>query len=325
MYSYRSRRPCGALDFELRAVGQPRRSTTSGAPPPRADMLEAQELFAFDVRGFIILRGGAEAALAKAAAGDHDAAAAVLASPLLRQAVSALVNPGSAEGEGVVIDAPPELLPQVEPGRDERVIEDGSSGDERRWVARVGSDSVVRYAQGLRVVVALCDCPAGAGGLHLVPASHNSSLPTAPTELLSGALPELWHQPTLAAGDCVLMASNLVASLRPWTLPVSSAPQRLLHCEFIPPQTRPAAGIPPAGPSEPWHELLTPLEKALCGVEGLDDSTPVVISDGTKAWLSPALPSWEAYLEAGGMEPDPVELYRWDLEVRDWGLDRLID
>ena len=143
---------------------------------------------------------------------------------------------------------------------------------------------------------------------------------------LLGRMPSrVGYQPTLAAGDCVLMASNLVASLRPWTLPVSSAPQRLLHCEFIPPQTRPAAGIPPVGPSEPWHELLTPLEKALCGVEGLDDGTPVVISDGTKAWLSPALPSWEAYLEAGGMEPDPVELYRWDLEVRDWGLDRLID
>ena len=40
-------------------------------------------------------------------------------------------------------------------------------------------------AIGLRVVVALADCPAGAGGLRVLPASHNSSLPAAPAEVLS--------------------------------------------------------------------------------------------------------------------------------------------
>lgn len=121
----------------------------------------------------------------------------------------------------------------------------------------------VRYAQGLRVVVALADCPAGAGGLQLVPGSHNSGLPRAPAEVLRGALPELCVQPVLAAGDAVLLAPGLVALLRPWTLPT---PQRLLHSELIAPQTRPSAGIPPVEVPEPWHERLTPLEKALCGV-----------------------------------------------------------
>ena len=38
------------------------------------------------------------------------------------------------------------------------------------------------------------------------------------------------------------------------------------------------------------------------------------LAAGAKAWLSPPLPSWEAYLEAGGLEPDPLELYQWDLQ-----------
>lgn len=223
--------------------------------------MDEKELFSFDIRGFLVLRGGALDAVSS----PGDEAAAVLASPLLRQYVRALVNPGSAEGEGVVVDTPPAPLPQISGGgalaaaaagdlaaagdiaaraAGERVISDGSSGDERRWTTRIGSDSVVRYAQGLRVVVALCDCPAGAGGLTVVPNSHNSGLPTAPPEVLAFApeLQQLCHQPELAAGDCVLMASNLVAFMRPWNLPT---PQRLLSCEFISPQTRPSAGIPP--------------------------------------------------------------------------------
>ena len=267
--------------------------------------MDSKELFSFDVRGFLVVRGGARAALDAA---DGDEAPAVLASALLRQRVAQLIHQGASEGE-VVIDTPVERLPQVDRGH-ERVLEDGSSGAERRWKLAYGSESIVRYAQGLRVVVALCDCPAGAGGLHVLPASHKSGLSHTPAEVLAGALPELWHQPTLAAGDCVVMASNLVAVLRPWTLPT---PQRLLHCELIGPQTRPATGVPAAGAPQPWHELLTPLEMAVCGVQGLDSAAPMVISNGAKTWLSPPLPSWSAYLEAGGMAPDPLELYQWDL------------
>ena len=268
--------------------------------------MDAKDLFSFDVRGFVVVRGGARAAL-DAAAGDE--ARAVLSSALLRQCVVQLVHQGASEGE-VVIDTPVEWLPQVDgPGR-EKVLEDGSSGAERRWKTAFGSESIVRYAQGLRVVVALCDCPAGAGGLHVLPASHKSGLSHTPAEVLSGALPELWHQPALAAGDCVVMASNLVAILRPWTL---TTPQRLLHCELIGPQTRPTSGIPAVGAPQPWHDQLTPLEMAVCGVQGLDSAAPIVISNGVKAWLSPPLSSWNAYLEAGGMVPDPLELYQWDL------------
>ena len=267
--------------------------------------MDSKELFSFDVRGFLVVRGGARAALDAA---DGDEAPAVLASALLRQRVAQLIHQGASEGE-VVIDTPVERLPQVDRGH-ERVLEDGSSGAERRWKLAYGSESIVRYAQGLRVVVALCDCPAGAGGLHVLPASHKSGLSHTPAEVLAGALPELWHQPTLAAGDCVVMASNLVAVLRPWTLPT---PQRLLHCELIGPQTRPTTGVPAAGAPQPWHELLTPLEMAVCGVQGLDSAAPMVISNGAKTWLSPPLPSWSAYLEAGGMAPDPLELYQWDL------------
>ena len=111
--------------------------------------MDEKELFSFDIRGFLVLRGGALDAISS----PGDEAAAILASPLLRQYVRALVNPGSAEGEGVVVDTPPAPLPQISGGgalaaaaagdlaaagdiaaraAGERVISDGSSGDERR-------------------------------------------------------------------------------------------------------------------------------------------------------------------------------------------------
>lgn len=204
--------------------------------------MDADELFSFDVRGFVVVRNavGAVAALAGGGGGpaEQQAAAAVLGSPLLRQYVMALLHPeGSPRHQGpgtgsVLLDLPVEALPQVE---GVHVLADGAHGGERRWARRVGSEAVVRYAQGLRVVVAAASCPAGAGGLFLVPASHNSELPAAPAEVLAGGAPELCVQPVLEAGDAVLMAPGLVAFLRPWTLPT---PQRLLRCEFIPPQTR---------------------------------------------------------------------------------------
>ena len=90
--------------------------------------MDSKELFSFDVRGFLVVRGGARAALDAA---DGDEAPAVLASALLRQRVAQLIHQGASEGE-VVIDTPVERLPQVDRGH-ERVLEDGSSGAERRW------------------------------------------------------------------------------------------------------------------------------------------------------------------------------------------------
>lgn len=54
---------------------------------------------------------------------------------------------------------------------------------------------------------------------------------------------------------------------------------------------------------------------ATLGVQGLGRDAPTVVSDGARAWLSAPLPSFEAYLAAGGMAPDPLELYKWDLQV----------
>eukprot|EP01052_Picozoa_sp_SAG31_P030334 SAG31_NODE_3102_length_4673_cov_2.821382_4_plen_549_part_00 len=310
--AHAQRAQCSARDLLLHLLG----------PGLRTRVMNSDELFSFDVQGFFIVRGAVSAALAENSPENdpQELQAAVLASPALQQYVATLMLPGAQGGDaatGVLLDRPLEMLPQVPAGGQHVLLGDGDSlyGGERRWVQRIGSGtervpSVVRYAQGLRIVVALADCPAGAGGLHVVPASHNSSLPrSTPCQVLLDD--ELCVQPSLAAGDCLLMAANLVSFLRPWT---SSSPQQLMCCELITPQTRSVFGIPPvaSGPGN-WHDCLTPLEKVVSGVEGLDDDSPIVISDGTKAWLSPPPPTFDAYLAAGGMAPDPLELYKWDL------------
>ena len=67
-----------------------------------------------------------------------------------------------------------------------------------------------------------------------------------------------------------------------------------------------AASLATQLPGRPprYHQLLWPAPSTL---------SPALAA-GAKAWLSPPLPSWEAYLEAGGLEPDPLELYQWDLQ-----------
>jgi hypothetical protein len=57
------------------------------------------------------------------------------------------------------------------------------------------------------VVWSLSASPAGAGGLHVLPASHTCGLPC-PSAVRTGEH-DLTSQPVLGAGDCVLMSSNL--------------------------------------------------------------------------------------------------------------------
>lgn len=73
------------------------------------------------------------------------------------------------------------------------------------------------------------------------------------------------------------MASNLVATLRPWTA-AETHPQLLLECELLPPQSRPSAGIPATADGSAWEATLTLIEQAVCGVHGLPADSPLVIS-----------------------------------------------
>ena len=176
--------------------------------------LDRAELFSFDVRGFIILRGALDAPTL-AALGQGGFEGLLGASPLLRRYATALASPGSRSKDPVdlLIDRPPALLPQLAAGDAPHILEAGGN-HERGWRTEIGPDSrVLRFARGLRAVFALSDSPEGCGGLHVVPASHTSGLPEAPSEVLSGEL-DLSTQVELSAGDCVLMASNLV-SFRP--------------------------------------------------------------------------------------------------------------
>ena len=86
-------------------------------------------------------------------------------------------------------------------------------------------------SQGVVMVVALADAPAGAGGFVLVPGSHQSEVDT-PAGLRSGRDDPMGmvRQPVLAAGDLLLCLASTLHGMRPWAGPGA---QRLVCCEFI--------------------------------------------------------------------------------------------
>jgi hypothetical protein len=75
----------------------------------------------------------------------------------------------------------------------------------------------VRITQGLLVIVALSDAPAGAGGFVLIPASHNSEVDT-PASLRERQVDPLGmlRQVPLQAGDALLVLSSTLHGMQPW-------------------------------------------------------------------------------------------------------------
>ena len=90
----------------------------------------------------------------------------------------------------------------------------------------VGQQEIrVQITQGLLVIVALGDAPAGAGGFVLVPASHNSEVDTPPSlyERQDDPLGMLRQVP-LRAGDALLVFSSTLHGMRPWQAACVSVP-----------------------------------------------------------------------------------------------------
>ena len=138
-------------------------------------------------------------------------------------------------GEGFRLDESPRLVESCAEATDL------SGGDEWvDWSRAYRQYNGNRFCQGMRAFWALADAGAEDGGLVVVPASHNSTVP-APQDLMDGTDPmELVEQPVLQAGDLLLCTESLMRGLRPWQ---GAGPQRLLECGYISAAVRPGSGV----------------------------------------------------------------------------------
>ena len=267
-------------------------------------VLKHEELFAFDVHGFIVLRGLLTATELAAAAAEGADSTLLATHPELLRYVHSLASPplpadrplspaqrgmGDDCGRTAYLDTGLSVLPEIGPTDDEPPLKGGDGArfrNSRAWVRRFGKGGrITRYAQGLRAVWALSDQDADHCGLTLLPCSHTCGLPC-PTAVRTGERGDLTTTPILRAGDCVLMSSNLAYGLRRWT----GAPgtQHLLECEFVAPLAAPSTGIP-LQPSLS-ADTLTPEEKVVLGI-------------------TPPPPE----LRPAGEEEPPLDLYEWEL------------
>lgn len=154
------------------------------------------------------------------------------------------------------LDVAPALLPTVAGGDDEPVpLTGGGGGDVSSRRVQYHHLHGQRKMQGVRVVWALADVSKGDGGLVLLPATHRSQLPT-PARVTAGThdrCTALLHQPTLAAGDLLLVASTTLRGLKTWQ---GAGPQLLWSCEYT------AVGAYPSGGYQgcPVGTRLEPIE-----------------------------------------------------------------
>ena len=136
-----------------------------------------------------------------------------------------------------------------------------------------------RFAQGLKVVWALQDCPQDSAGLKLLPCSHNLNLPV-PRAVACGddtyldAI-GLSTRPSLRAGDLVLIAASLATGVVAPADGLASSMPRLAACEYVAVQARPTDLSADRRPEEPWHAELTDVQRAAMGVDR------PILSDGT--------------------------------------------
>jgi hypothetical protein len=248
-------------------AGTDSRSRTAKLRAP-ASALSALEAFAFDIRGFLVLRG---------ALGLRDL-------EQLRAAAPVYENDDSAEHWLHAVPAVASTVNdlcgandyfQLFPGRLQELQADGpGDGLWLRGGTGEGSSSRshgyfhhqgTRVVQGLRAVWALEDMPVdGEGGLVVVSSSHRANLP-APAALLGGrgdyecvAQSPMLRLP-LQAGDCALLCSTLLHGV------LGSPPA--LSCEYTRVFTS-GEHIPSTG----WEGALSPELQALLRL-GPPDST----------------------------------------------------
>ena len=292
---------------ELRRVGADialhGRQTARGSPTHGS--LTILEDYAMDTGGYIILRSVISPDQAATLAGEPAAAVErqLAGNETVAECVEGLCGAGWRQ------DGPLALLPEVKASRGlgGRV---GAVDNARAYTEPRGAGSWTRLCQGVKVFWALADCPQGAGGLVISPASHRALTQPPPGGLDPDG--EMMTQPVLAAGDVLLAAAELVHGLRPWT---AAHPQAIAAVEYIAASARPTTP-PPAPPAPEWVQELGPAERA---VLGYGDEGAQLVSDGDRCWfeggqaaIHPGLHD-RAEATADALAVDPDELYFWDV------------
>ena len=172
-----------------------------------------------------------------------------------------------------------------------------------------------RFSEGVRVLWALEDVEEEDGGFVVVPCSHKGNVAT-PEEVATGADDMgLTLQPTLKAGDLLVVALATVQGMRLWK---GKGRQRLLSYEFVGRGAIRSAGTGPKTEAEPrpeWHAELSEVQRASLYKPGYRATTPppTIVTDGKTTRM-----------ESGGFHPsllqvdpdsgiDYREFYFWDL------------
>ena len=248
-------------------AGTDSRSRTAKLSTP-ASALSAVEAYAFDIRGFLVLRG---------ALGLHDLEQLRAAAPVYDgaehwlhavPAVASTVN--DLCGANDYFQLFPSRLQELQAGGpgDGLCLRGGTEEGSSRSHGYFHHQGT-RVVQGLRAVWALEDMPVdGEGGLVVVPSSHRANLP-APKALLDGrgdyecvaVSPLLRLQ--LQSGDCVLLCSTLLHG-------VFGSPPALscVTCEYTRVFTS-GEHIPSTG----WEGPLSPELQALLRLGPTDPTT----------------------------------------------------
>ena len=174
-----------------------------------------------------------------------------------------------------------------------------------------------RFCEGVRVIWALEDVPAGAGGFVMVPCTHKSNVET-PEDIVTGKDDKdfLW-QPELKAGDLFIVGLSVLQGMRPWE---GEGRQRLLSYEYVGRGVIRSAGVGPEAEKSPqpeWMADMTPEQQASLYKPGYQDTTPPpsLVTDGKTVKLDASReifhPSFLTQDPNSGI--DETEFYFWDL------------
>ena len=289
------------------------------------ESMSNEENYCFDVGGYLIVRGvlgRGEVAALNSAIDNSGRSQGMLGWPHPHREPfrDLLVHPhlvwylNQIVGHGFRLETEPELLCDDTCETDAPL----NGGNEPRDPTRAYYyQNGRRFSETVRVVWALADAEAGAGGFVIVPCSHRSNVET-PDDVLTGNDDMgLTQQPALRAGDLLIVAGALLQGMRAWK---GVGPQRLLSYEFAgrgvirTPGTGPAAGEDPA---PEWMSAITAEQRASLHRPGYRTTTPppTILTDGKSVRLDESRDVYHPsiYVRNADSGIDEKEFYFWDL------------
>ena len=289
------------------------------------DDMTNEENYAFDVGGYLIVRGAlnkVEVERLNKTLDESGQTGGMLGwpAPLRDPFRELMVHPAlvwylnQIVGYGFRLDRPPRLL-----GTDaDDVGGPLTGGDEPRNPSRAYFlQNGRRQCQGVRAIWALADVNEGDGGFVLIQASHKSNV-EAPEDLLTGKDDMgLVEQPLLKAGDLLLVAKTTLQGMRPWT---GKGPQRLLTYGYAGRAVIQSNGPGPGAQTDhlqDWMDDLPPEQQAVLYKPGHKNTNPppVLATDGEKTWVDESTnyvhPS--IYTKDPDSTIDEQEFFFWDL------------